>query len=159
MSMLPIVDKDYSDGRTKQSFKDSTDINKILAKAQLAGGLSHAMKYESRVYGEFAGYDLLEAHQLIGRAQAIFDDLPSEIRREFDQDAFKYAAFASDPDNIDRLVELLPELAKPGVQLPNPQRRSERAIDGEVLPEVAPVVETPVAAPEAVVPPVPSSAT
>ena len=33
MSMIELKEKDYSDGRTKQAFKDSCDINKILKKA------------------------------------------------------------------------------------------------------------------------------
>lgn len=114
MSMVPIGEKDYSDGRTKQAFKDSTDINKIIKKAQIAGGLAHALKYEKAVYGEFTGVDLLGAFEQIERARTIFNDLPAEVRTEFDQDAFKFAAFASDPDNIDQLENLIPKLAEPG---------------------------------------------
>ncbi len=114
MSMLPIVAKKYDDGRTKQSFKDSTDINKIIKKAQKAGGLAHALKYDKAVYGEFTNVDLLGAYAQCNRAIGIFADLPAEVRSEFDQDAFKFAGFASDPANIDRLVKLLPAIAEPG---------------------------------------------
>ena len=113
MSMLPIVAKKYNDGRTKQAFKDTTDINKILAKAEVAGGLSHAMKYDASFYGEFTGIDLLGAFDQCRRAQAIFADLPAEVRREFGQDAFKFAGYASDPANIGRLKELIPSIAEP----------------------------------------------
>jgi len=113
MSMLPIGEKDYSDGRTKQSFKDSTDINKILKKAQVSGGLAHAEKYDAGVYAEFTGVDLLGAFEQARRAQAIFADLPAEVRREFDQDAFKFAGYASDIANIGRLKELIPSIAEP----------------------------------------------
>ena len=51
----------YDDGRTKQAFKDSTDINKILKKAAKAGTMSHLMKYPAPVYAEFQNIDLLEA--------------------------------------------------------------------------------------------------
>ena len=74
---------DYSDGRTKQSFKDSTDINKILKKAQKTGSLSFAMKYDKQTFGEFAGVDLLGAYSQAERAKSIFAELPSEIRREY----------------------------------------------------------------------------
>ncbi len=113
MSMIDLVVPDYSDGRTKQSFKDSTDINKILKKAQVSGGLSHALKYEEAVYGEFTGVDLLGAFEQCRRAQAIFADLPAEVRREFDQDAFKFAGYASDPANVGRLKQLIPSIAEP----------------------------------------------
>ena len=105
---------DYGESMTKQAFKDSTDINKIIRKAQKQGSLEHALKYPAAVYGEFTGVDLLGAFQQVERAQAIFDECPSEVRREFDNDAFKFMAFASDPENIDRLPELLPQLAEPG---------------------------------------------
>ncbi len=114
MSMIPILEKVYDDGRTKQAFRDSTDINKIVKKAQKAGGLAHALKYDKAVYGEFTGIDLLGAFEQIGRAKAIFADLPAEVRSEFDQDACKFAGFASDPANIDRLQELIPAIAEPG---------------------------------------------
>jgi hypothetical protein len=122
VSFLPILGevKKYPKGRTKQSFKDQTDINKIIQRAQIEGTLSHALKYPAATYGEFTGVDLLGAFQQVERARAIFSELPSEVRREFNQDAFKFAAFASDPANIDRLTKLMPQLAQPGRQFPRP---------------------------------------
>ncbi len=141
MGMMAPVVFDYSDGRTKQAFKDSCDINKILKKAQLAGGLSHALKYPEAVYGEFTGIDLLSAFGQIKRANAIFDDLPSEVRREFKGDALAFAGFASNPANIGRLQELLPAIAEPGSYFPNPAKRTE--------PPVAAIPAAPGAGPPA----------
>ncbi len=137
MSMLKLEKKVYNDGRTKQAFKDSCDINKILKKAQKTGSIAHLNKYPEAVYGEFEGYDLLEAYGRVQRAQSIFDDLPSEVRREFDGNALKFAGYASAPENRGRLAELLPAIAKPGSFFPNPIRRS---VDEEVA--VPPVVAT-----------------
>lgn len=161
MSMLEIViDKDYSDGMTKQSFKDSTDINKILKKAMVSGGISHAFKYDAAVYGEFTGVDLLGAYAQVERAREIFEELPSEVRSEFGQDAFKFAAFASDPINIDRLAELIPLIAEPGRHFINPNRRIETppaavAAEPGVTPAVPPVV--PPVVPDVVPPPAPEA--
>ncbi len=152
----------YKDGRTKQAFKDSTDINKILKKAQKTGSLSHALKYTESSYGEFTGVDLLGAFEQINRAQAIFDDLPSEVRTEFGNDALKFAGYASDPANIGRLPELLPAIAAPGIQLPNPISRSVSAPEPIVDPvPVVPVVAgSPPGAPAVPAEPViPSSST
>lgn len=123
MSMLAIEDKDYSDGMTKQSFKDQCDINNILKKAQRTGSLAHVQKYPTAVYAEFDGVDLLGAFERAERAKQIFADLPSEVRSEFDQDPFAFVKFAADPENIGRLAELLPAIAEPGRYFPNPAAR------------------------------------
>ena len=73
---------EYKDGRTSNAFKDQCDINKMLAKAQKVGSIEHLIKYPEATYGDFDGeFDLLTAHNRIERAQQIFDDLPSEIRK------------------------------------------------------------------------------
>ena len=108
--------KVYDDGLTKQEFKDSADINKILMRAQKQGTISHLAKYEP-VYGDFADMpDLLTAHTRMERGMQIFSELPSEVRREFDQDAGAFFKYVNDPANKDKLAELLPGLAKPGRQ-------------------------------------------
>ncbi len=116
MSMGPPREFDYSDGRTKQSFKNSTDINKILKRAQKTGTLSHLAKHQG-VYGDFAQFDFSEAQNTIARANSVFEDLPSEIRSEFDQSPRKFFEYVNDPDNSGRLGTLLPGLAEPGRQM------------------------------------------
>lgn len=130
LASLPPLD--FGPSRTKESFKDSCDINKIVKRAQKEGSLAHALKYPAPVYAEFQDVDLLGAYEQIGRAQAIFDDLPSEVRAEFDQDAFKFAKYASDPANNERLTELLPALAEPGRQWP---KAGDEPIAVRVVPQ------------------------
>ncbi len=136
MSMFGLISPVYDDGRTKQSFADSTDINKIIKKAQISGGLSHALKYDAAVYGEFTGVDLLGAYNQVERAKQIFGELPSEVRNEFGGDAFKFAGFASDPANIGRLAELIPAIAEPARYFPKPG--TEPAVMPARVPEAAP---------------------
>ena len=100
--------------RTKQSFKDQCDINKMLAKAQVAGSLSHLERHGA-FYGDFSDVDdLLTAHERLKRGQAMFDELPSEVRKDFGNDQFKFWEFVNDPANKDDLEQLLPKIAKPG---------------------------------------------
>lgn len=109
----------YDDGRTKQSFKDECCINRILQRAQVAGGLSHLERHEAE-YGDFTEWDdLLSAHAHLQRGQEIFSELPSSIRAEFGQDAGRFFAFVNDPANAPHLAEFLPELAEPGRQFPD----------------------------------------
>lgn len=134
---------DYSDGRTKQAFTESCDINKMLKKAQQTGSISHLMKYPEPVYGEFDGeFDLLTAQARINKANEIFADLPSEIRSEFDNNPLKFVKFAGDPANNAKLRELLPAIAKPGSYFPNPVARGGQGAGAATAP-----VSTPLEAP------------
>ena len=111
--------KDFGPGRTKQSFKDATDINKILNKYQKTGTLSHLAKY-APVYGDFSDMpDLLTANSRFVEAERIFSELPSEIRKEFNNDPAAFFRYAGAPDmTIERLTKELPALAAPGQQHP-----------------------------------------
>ena len=158
--LITQIPKNYSDGITKQAFKDQTDINKIIKKAAVHGSLSHLQKYPEAVYGEFDGeMDLLTANDRIQKATAIFDELPAEVRREFNNNALAFVKFAGDPENNGKLRDLLPAIAKPGSYFPNPVQRGgqgagEATTPGEVLvgdagsppPAESPIDAAPVAA-------------
>lgn len=121
MSMIKRKALEYTDGRTKQSFKDATDINKLLRRAQINGGLSH-LSMHGAMYGDFSDVpELLEAHGRLQRGEKIYRALPSELRREFPS-MFEFFAYVNDPVNKDRLPELFPELAAPGRQVPAVRR-------------------------------------
>ncbi len=116
MSMTKRKKLVYTDGRTKQSFKNITDINRILAKAQKTGVISHLAKHGA-IYGDFSDLpDLLQANQRLARGQQIFDELPSEVRAEFGQDVSEFFKYVNDPENINDLATKLPALAEPGRQ-------------------------------------------
>ena len=117
LALVPDVE---FDDKAKQSFKDSCDVNKILKKAQRTGSLAHVEKYPENMYGEFEGVDLLGAFERDQRAKEMFADLPSEVRAEFGHDPYTFFGFATDPANIKRLAELIPEIAEPGAYFPNP---------------------------------------
>lgn len=121
-ALAPVYEKP---GRTKQSFKDSTDINKMLAKAQKAGTLSHLQKHGA-FYGDFANApeDLFEAREMIERGGQIFRELPAEVRAEFRNDPLKYFEFVNDPANSGRLAEVLPQIAEPGRYFPDVSSRT-----------------------------------
>ncbi len=155
MSMMDLFRSDeYLDGRTKQSFKDETDINKLLAKAARGESLSHLQRHGAS-YGDFTDMpDLLQAQARLAKGQAIFMELPGEIRREFNQSAGAFFEYVNDPANIDKLPALIPGLVERGTQLVAPDRTATMAPVEPVVSEpavvVPPVVETPpVVPPEA----------
>lgn len=129
--------REYKDGRTKQSFKDECDINKILKKAQVKGGLSHVQKYPEAVYGEFdPGLDLFVARERIAVATQIFEELPSEVRREFRNDPIEFVTYANSL-SPQELIEKIPEIAKPGNYFPNPVKAGGQGAGAATAPSEA----------------------
>lgn len=104
-------------GRTKQSQKDECDINKLLERSAKHGALSHLEKYQP-FYGDFSGYDFETHIKNIARGNTIFEELPAEVKKEFDQSAQKFFEFVTKPENADKLPQLLPAIAKQGDYFP-----------------------------------------
>ncbi len=93
------------ESRTKQSFKDASDINNILAKYQKTGLIDHARAggfYEDLP----AELDYHSAMNMVLEAQNSFDGLPSSIRREFNNDPRAFLSFIENPSNVERMAEL-----------------------------------------------------
>jgi phage internal scaffolding protein len=104
----------YEDGRTKQSFADECDINKILKRAEVTGSISHLEKHGA-FYADVADapQDIFEARAQIERVGEIFSELPAEVRKEFRNDPLQYLAYVNDPANQGRIEELIPAIAEP----------------------------------------------
>ncbi len=110
-----IPDLVYDDGLTKQCHRDECDIQKIMARADIAGTISHLEKFEG-VYADYSDFDFHEQTTKLTKGREIFDDLPAEVRREFGQSPAAFFNYVNDPENKDRIGKLLPDLAKPGTQ-------------------------------------------
>lgn len=124
LDRIPAID-DYSDGRTKQAFKNETLIDNILSRAEQAGTLSHLQKYEAQ-YGDFSDFDFQEHANKLARGRSIFEALPGEIREEFSNNPQKFFDYVNDENNED-IGRLLPGLARPGrqfIDITNPTPRT-----------------------------------
>ncbi len=119
--------KKYTDGRTKQSFKDECDINLIMERAARGGTISHIAKYEG-MYADFSDYDFGTHIQKLTQGREVFDGLPAEVRREFGQSPQAFFDYVNDPVNMAKPNFGLPALAKRGTQLP---KKSENDADTE----------------------------
>jgi len=152
MGMLTHKQPIYDDGRTKQAFRDETDINKILMRAQKTGTISHLQKHEGS-YGNFSDFDFFGSMLMLTKGREIFDDLPSEIRSEFNNSPAGFFDYVNAPENKERLQELLPALAEPGrqnidltasadaVENPPPEAEKQPAVGEEPEAEIPPKVE------------------
>ena len=106
---------------TKQSFVENCDINRIMDRAKKGASLSHLANFKGE-YGDFSDWNEHTYEDMcndMARAQTIFNDLPAELRNEFDNNPGKFLGFVNDPKNAERLEEIFPVLAEPGRQFPD----------------------------------------
>ena len=97
---------------TQQEFKESCDINNILAKfavqAQALGvEPSQLMPQDQGTYGDFSNLDDFQtAQNKIAFLNDQFSNLPSNVRRKFGDDLNTFIGAISDPNRIDELGEM-----------------------------------------------------
>jgi len=111
-------------GRTKQSFKDECDINKIMAKYQKTGAIAHVNQHGAN-YGFATSLDFSEAMRLIKTAQDMFDGLPSSIRTRFANDPAQFLDFVQNADNKAEMQKLglIPEEQPP--EIPSDEKKTD----------------------------------
>lgn len=89
---------------TRQSERDSTDINKIVARAQKTGFLPEGNG--QGWYGDVSEIgDYRSALEIVQRANEAFMALPAEIRRDLDNDPAKLVEYLSDAKNLNKAIE------------------------------------------------------
>lgn len=95
--------------RTKQSFRDECDVNKIMKRFKKAQGVDYLSRYSGYMSGEFGDFsnvvDYRTALDQISRAQDVFMQLPAVVRSKFSNDAAAFLDFVQDEKNADQLVE------------------------------------------------------
>lgn len=92
-------------GLTKQSFKDECNINKIMDKFQKTGVISHYANHGPQ-YMEIAPGDFLDAQLVIAKAQTMFEELPSQVRKRFDNSPEQFLEFVQNPNNQEEAYKL-----------------------------------------------------
>lgn len=86
-------------GRTKASFRDECDINVLMRRyLQQGGQLPPAVRVGT--YGDFSGpTELMDAYELVKRAELQFASLPSGVRERFKNQPAAFLAFVQDKSN------------------------------------------------------------
>lgn len=92
-------------GRTKQSFKDECDINRIMGRYAVTGTLDFVNQREAR-FEDVSEVDFQSAMQLVAESREAFMSLPSTIRSRFNNDPGKLLGFLEDPSNLDEAIKL-----------------------------------------------------
>ena len=93
--------------RTRQSFRDETDINTIMAKYARTGLLEHVNEHQGQ-YGDFTKVpeDYHDACNQVLAAEQMFQTIPAGIRARFNNDPGAFLDFADDPANEDEMRSL-----------------------------------------------------
>lgn len=92
---------------TKQSFKDESDVNKIVAKYKKTGDPSLLMKRTSHVYADVSDVpSYQDALEVVRQAEETFMALPSAVRSRFNNNPAELLDFISKKENIEEGIKL-----------------------------------------------------
>lgn len=114
--------------RTKQSFKDQSDINHIMGRYLRSGNVDWLSRHQG-AYGVFEPQTFQDCMNIVAKAKEMFADLPAAVRKRFGHDPREFVAFSADAKNLDELRKL--GLAKPAETSP--------AASGSSSPTPAPI--------------------
>lgn len=116
---------------TDQSYKKSSDINNIMKQYQKTGLLLEPNKAFAKYQDNTLAIPLETAHELVNEARALFYELPSQLRKQMDNDPLKLEDFLSNPENHDQLIKygLITKKAdevttspQPSADIPEPEK-------------------------------------
>jgi len=96
---------DQNDGRTQQHQKDECDINLIIKKHSPEQIAQIAAENQGN-YGDATSIDYHAAQNIITTANTMFEELPSDIRNQFDNDPAIFLDFTSNESNHEQMVEM-----------------------------------------------------
>lgn len=137
-------------GMTMQSFRDECDINNIIARYETTGFLVDPMIAARRTpsFGDFSKLpDYMEAQNIIAVGSEIFAALPARIREMFNNNPADYCNFVSNPDNLDKALELdlVDEVYYNAVKdslAPKPSRKKAKKSEIESVSDSEPVLDS-----------------
>lgn len=119
---------------TQQSHKDACDVNNILKRFQQTGVIEHRNRYNG-VYTDFVDApDYHTAMTAVVNAQQMFEDLPSQLRKQFGNDPAAFLHFV-DHATDEQLIEaglMEPPAAEPAVAAAASPPRGESAVAQDV---------------------------
>lgn len=96
--------------RTKQSFKDECDINKIMKRFKKVMGAEYLNRFNGYTGGQFGDFsnvtDYRTAIEQVSQARGVFEALPAKVRARFQNDAAEFLDFCHNPANVDEMVSL-----------------------------------------------------
>lgn len=92
-------------GRARQSEKDACDVNLIVAHHR-RGGVSTHLVNKVASFGYVPSTSFLDNMLELRRVKELFMELPAATRKFFLNDPAHFVEYASNPENVKKLVEL-----------------------------------------------------
>jgi len=128
---IPCFFETTGESLTQIHLQDESNILNIIKKHDTQGIINNVQKGVAR-YGDFSkDVDYKESLNLIADAKESFMQLPSDIRKEFNNDPAQFFDFATNPDNES-------DMAKMGlIKSANPPLDAEKPIPKTSEPQVA----------------------
>lgn len=121
---------DFSDSPslTEQHHADSVNIHNIVRQHAETGIITH-INNKQPVYADLSSApDFIAAQNIIANARSHFEEVPSQIRKQFDNDPAQFLEFISNPENKTALDELgLDSSHLPDLPEPQPTQAPEQA--------------------------------
>lgn len=109
--------------RTKQEFKEESDINNVIKKFKQTGMVTHVSAMKAQ-YGDFSDItSYKEAVDLVHESNDSFQALSSSIRKRFENDPEKLMEFIMNPENKEE-AEKLGLLQKVETPVKNPDNNT-----------------------------------
>lgn len=100
-----VVDCSGDEVLVEQHHKNDCDINNIIRKYDTQGIILHVNKAVAQ-YGDFTEInEYQESLNTVIKAEEAFTQIPSDIRKKFGNDAGAFFEFATDPKNVDKMIE------------------------------------------------------
>jgi len=91
---------------TLQAQKDECDINRIMTSYTRTGIIEHGNAKIPRYDDVSMATDYRQSLENVMEAEASFMELPSKVRKRFENDPGQFLDFVSDPKNIDEMYDL-----------------------------------------------------
>jgi len=90
---------------TEQGHKKECDVNLIIQKYDRTGLINHVNTFVA-IYGDVSSIDFRNALELNMKVGEHFNELPSNIRKRFENDPLQFISFLENPKNYAESVEL-----------------------------------------------------
>lgn len=94
------------DGLTEQSHQRSCEIHNILNQYERTGVITHSSKYQAQYMHFPDGQDFKTMMDTVATATSMFEEIPSGVRKQFNNDPAVFLDFIQNPDNREAITEM-----------------------------------------------------